>query len=999
MADDNNSTLDKGLIKSFNDLKKATDSLVDATETLSKKHLAKFTDGILEAIKANGLADDATLEHIKSEKNLTKKSEELAFTLGVIEKRHEAAIKLSKEEEKLTKKILKKGGHNTKDSHPAIVKAARDQAREQLKDRYKEHGLSLDMIDAYKEGAPAVRNLAKSHREALAVGDKLNKAQDWLVGGITKSVSKFGEAAFGAEMLGKAFWQTYESMASLSKRGMVGAFGTLQLASHRLLINSKDLEEILNRNRDIVNNLGGGVKGVDAFVDEISRARDAAADAGASLSYLGKDANKAIVRMIESSRNAGLTPKDGAAGKAYRDNLNASIKQFKEFNRTFGMTDDEYGTMMDQLSDESDIRRKLNLVDEKGRYQLEEEIRQRAANLKAMGFSNDQLVKFNESIGRINDRWKDANDITNRQTQGLGIRSAYTAQMGVLANSTDPEDQKKLKQLQDSYEEMMKMTDLFMNHPEMYNKEKTSIAGLKYQEALYVGHSAMADKNQYQTQNAYGQARMGGVEYEDQVAAGKTAATAHAQKKATEYMSDDQKKDMAENNRKIQDDNMWATTFKVLAPAIEHARMLLAEPFSAALIGATALLLAFNGGLVKNLASMGSGAKGLLGRFLGRGAAGAAAEGIAAGAGAEAATGAAAVGGTSLLAGVVAPLAIAGGGAYINYKMDKSKEAEARQNFKDGKITQDQLNRTLAVTGGAPEGGSWIDRKLGGIFGGKSQSDTTSTSTSAGSSSTSTMPYNFDSYAEKIGKRESGGNYGSINKWNYIGKYQMGAAALVDVGLVKKGTTNSGLGDPSNWLTPGGMQGFLNDPQAQESAFQAYTDMHYRQLIKAGVITPQSSPQEVAGYLAAAHLKGIGGAIDLSRGINGQDALGTKTSSYFDLGAGTQMGTQLAQAPTSQAPTSNTILNPPFSQSGSGSSSMLASAGIDFGKGTGWDSTSGTTPITASPATMIAKNDQLDELKKHTDLLATLVRTVNSSGKMSRPDYAQDTGIILNGYA
>ena len=154
--------------------------------------------------------------------------------------------------------------------------------------------------------------------------------------------------------------------------------------------------------------------------------------------------------------------------------------------------------------------------------------------------------------------------------------------------------------------------------------------------------------------------------------------------------------------------------------------------------------------------------------------------------------------------------------------------------------------------------------------------------------------YDYGAYQRAIGRRESGGHIGAVNSLGYVGKYQFGATALEDLGLVKPGVGkkgNAALNDPDNWTTKGGLQAFLADEPAQDDAFKRYTARHYRQLMEAGVITARSTPSEIAGYLAAAHLQGVGGAIALKNGASRRDAYGTTSQSYYSLGAGSQGGT------------------------------------------------------------------------------------------------------------
>lgn len=150
-------------------------------------------------------------------------------------------------------------------------------------------------------------------------------------------------------------------------------------------------------------------------------------------------------------------------------------------------------------------------------------------------------------------------------------------------------------------------------------------------------------------------------------------------------------------------------------------------------------------------------------------------------------------------------------------------------------------------------------------------------------------------YSHRLGRRESGNNYGQPgNQYGYRGRWQMGGAALADAGYVRRGTSNSGLTDASNWTGKdglGSLQDFLsNKDGGQDKAFAAYTAINHSRLKKAGIIKDGMSEEEVAGWLAVAHLKGLGGAISLSKGLDNSDGNGTTASSYFGMMKGLKTG-------------------------------------------------------------------------------------------------------------
>jgi hypothetical protein len=144
---------------------------------------------------------------------------------------------------------------------------------------------------------------------------------------------------------------------------------------------------------------------------------------------------------------------------------------------------------------------------------------------------------------------------------------------------------------------------------------------------------------------------------------------------------------------------------------------------------------------------------------------------------------------------------------------------------------------------------------------------------------------------------ESRGNAKAENKYGYIGKYQFGADALSDQGLVDtdklksakkasgdawyKGGQTSFLNDDANWKNKGGKAGFLGDEKSQDDAYLKYTKKNVEAGYKSGALTASSSPEDIGAYAKAAHLKGVGGANKLFlHGEASTDANGTSTATY-----------------------------------------------------------------------------------------------------------------------
>jgi hypothetical protein len=140
-----------------------------------------------------------------------------------------------------------------------------------------------------------------------------------------------------------------------------------------------------------------------------------------------------------------------------------------------------------------------------------------------------------------------------------------------------------------------------------------------------------------------------------------------------------------------------------------------------------------------------------------------------------------------------------------------------------------------------------------------------------------------------MGQAESGGNYRAVNQIGFVGKYQFGYAALIDVGLVKSSvTSNSALNNPNSWIggdKPANLEAFLNDPRAQDEAMFDLTERNYKSLVSRGAITQDMTNDKIGGMLGAAHLLGAGGANTWRKTGQGKDANNTTGDQWYSVGS------------------------------------------------------------------------------------------------------------------
>lgn len=153
----------------------------------------------------------------------------------------------------------------------------------------------------------------------------------------------------------------------------------------------------------------------------------------------------------------------------------------------------------------------------------------------------------------------------------------------------------------------------------------------------------------------------------------------------------------------------------------------------------------------------------------------------------------------------------------------------------------------------------------------------------------------YRDFLDALGERESGGDYGVVNSYGYLGKYQFGELALIDVGYYTADGTAANDFRNGYWTGKNGIDstsGFLADAGAQEQAIRAYMKLQWTYLGE----TQRFAGQTIgglklteSGLLAGAHLLGAGAVTAfLEAGAVGPpaDAYGTAITEYMTLFAG-----------------------------------------------------------------------------------------------------------------
>lgn len=147
----------------------------------------------------------------------------------------------------------------------------------------------------------------------------------------------------------------------------------------------------------------------------------------------------------------------------------------------------------------------------------------------------------------------------------------------------------------------------------------------------------------------------------------------------------------------------------------------------------------------------------------------------------------------------------------------------------------------------------------------------------------------YDDFLDALGMRESSDDYTKVNRYRYLGRYQMGRSALEDAGFRDEDGAWTSLANSYGIYSE---DDYLHSPAGQDAAVTAYHEKlcgyiraygldEYIGETYCGVEVTQS------GLLAACHLVGITG---LRRGlVNGQhvyDGNHTPAAEYMELFAG-----------------------------------------------------------------------------------------------------------------
>jgi len=125
----------------------------------------------------------------------------------------------------------------------------------------------------------------------------------------------------------------------------------------------------------------------------------------------------------------------------------------------------------------------------------------------------------------------------------------------------------------------------------------------------------------------------------------------------------------------------------------------------------------------------------------------------------------------------------------------------------------------------------------------------------------------YEHFFEALSQKESSNNYKAVQKkYGYLGKYQMGEAALIDCGYYKRDGKISNSFRNGFWTGKDNVKSkddFLNNPVAQEKAIRLYMEIQWGYILSKNLDRFVGESRDglvftVSGILAGAHLGGHG---------------------------------------------------------------------------------------------------------------------------------------------
>ena len=372
---------------------KTVTKFTDALDVASNTAIDKSTDSLKQLLKTSKLLSDSQVDTIKSAKGLQNVVESLGRKQARLDELQEqynkqlekaiakgyAGVRLQRIEAALQQRLAKR----LNDLGVSTASAANASAK--LQDELTKHK------DLEKQLNKEIVNLTSS-------ASKAGKAVEDLGSRMVETAEKHLSVAAALGLLQKSLTDLYGQVTRFADKGMFAAWRAINMGALRLKLSVAEFEEVMARNMDIINSLGGGIAGIDSFTEALK-------SASKDLEMYGKNSAKiaaAIMGTVQRSTGLGPGSRDSNASREAYAQIQKSMKeQFKLFNGGFGDSIEQFTSYYDQVLRSEELQSKMNGLDSKSIANMVTEIQIRTENLKLMGLNNDQILEMTRRMEQM----------------------------------------------------------------------------------------------------------------------------------------------------------------------------------------------------------------------------------------------------------------------------------------------------------------------------------------------------------------------------------------------------------------------------------------------------------------------------------------------------------------------------------------------------------------------------------------------------------------------
>lgn len=620
--------------RSSRKLTNALDSLCnDSVDLLSKR--------VVESAKKLGVLTDEQYKLLVNSRGMVKSARDLADVMEEQERKYEALKKVQDKYQAVIEKAAKRG--------PAREAAAKALADKRLKQEAELHKISVQEAQVLLANMQAQRDATAQYVKHGKKIDEVTQVVAKHRDALTETVKKYVSLGAGIELLKASAKQMYGEFNKLTKSGLQGAFLTISREALYMKMSFDELSDVINQNRDLIAQLGGGVDGIENFSGMLK-------EYSKDLSHMGKEGTLATARFLQTLKSMNVDAKDTNNARKAMKGLQT---QFKTFNAVYGDTAESYATLMETQMKEDGVQSRLIGLGKAQHSVIQQEIMARTENLKKIGMSNEQIVEFNRKLEDLYNPGK--NNQQQRVSEMINLKNLVGQIIQQSPNSAlaSPEMQAKLREmesLQNRGANKEQMATWLSKNSKFAETLRTSITDLEQRAAANVdrGGDSLYTLNLINEFKNRSGSTFGILDQQ-----GRSAAEARA--KGVNYADDQAAYDEMVRKAREANEEMWKT-LQGVRDVIQSVTALLDNSFGKAVLGMIATIY----GMTKAFGLFGRAIGAITGMFGGSAAAGAAGAGAgAAGAGAGAAGAAGAGAAGSAAAGLGAGGVLATGGAVL----------------------------------------------------------------------------------------------------------------------------------------------------------------------------------------------------------------------------------------------------------------------------------------------------------------------------------------------